>query len=195
MTQDDFLYLYLKCYDINKQIYQKETTHLPMEVNFKMKILEYTLTYSGGDVNASRTDSETISQFDIVGVKTKLVNFPDEFNYAVKMHISSANYSNQNEEGPEDFQFSTYMIPQRENYNYFLSSINKTIGDTITIGNANTMPIMFSILNGTAELTSDIHNIELFKTNTSQTFSANDLTGLFIKYNELEERLKELGGE
>ena len=33
------------------------------------------------------------------------------------MHISSANYSNQNEEGPEDFQFSTYMIPQRENYN------------------------------------------------------------------------------
>lgn len=50
MTQDDFLYLYLKCYDINKQIYQKETTHLPMEVNFKMKILEYTLTYSGGDV-------------------------------------------------------------------------------------------------------------------------------------------------
>ena len=54
---------------------------------------------------------------------------------------------------------------------------------------------MFSILNGTAELTSDIHNIGLFKTNTSQTFSANDLTGLFIKYNELEERLKELGGE
>lgn len=194
MTQDDFLYLYLKCYDINKQIYQKETTHLPMEVNFKMKILEYTLTYSGGDVNASRTDSETISQFDIVGVKTKLVGFPSD-NYAVRMHISSANYSNQNEEGPEDFQFSAYMIPQRENYNHFLSSINKTIGDAITIGNANTMPIMFSILNDTDELTSDIHNIGLFKTNTSQTFSANDLTGLFIKYNELEERLKELGGE
>lgn len=194
MTQDDFLYLYLKCYDINKQIYQKETTHLPMEVNFKMKILEYTLTYSGGDVFASRTDSETISQFDIVGVKTKLVNFPDD-NYAVRMYISSANYSNQNEENPEDFQFSVYMIPQRENYNHFLSSINKTIGDAIKIGNANTMPIMFSILNDTDELTSNVLNIELFKTNTSQTFSTNDLTGLFIKYNELEERLKELGGE
>ena len=194
MIKDDFLDLYLKCYDINKQIYQKETTHLPMEVNFKMKILEYTLTYSGGDVFSSRTDSETISQFDIVGVKTKLVDFPSD-NYAVRMYISSANYSNQNEQNPEDFQFSTYMIPQRENYNYFLSSINKTIGDAITIGNANTMPIMFSILNDTDELTSNVLNIELFKTNTSQTYSTNDLTGLFIKYNELEERLKELGGE
>lgn len=194
MIKDDFLDLYLKCYDINKQIYQKETTHLPMEVNFKMKILEYTLTYSGGDVFASRTDSETISQFDIVGVKTKLVDFPSD-NYAVRMYISSANYSNQNEQNPEDFQFSNYMIPQRENYNYFLSSINKTIGDAITIGNANTMPIMFSILNDTDELTSNVLNIELFKTNTSQTYSTNDLTGLFIKYNELEERLKELGGE
>lgn len=194
MIKDDFLDLYLKCYDINKQIYQKETTHLPMEVNFKMKILEYTLTYSGGDVFASRTDSETISQFDIVGVKTKLVNFPED-NYAVRMYISSANYSNHNEENPEDFQFSVYMIPQREDYNHFLSSINKTIGDAITIGDANTMPIMFSILNETDELTSNILNIELFKTNTSQTFSTNDLTGLFIKYNELEERLKELGGE
>lgn len=194
MPKDDFLDLYLKCYDINKQIYLKETTHLPMEVNFKMKILEYTLTYSGGDVFSTRTDTETISQFDIVGVKAKLVNFPAD-NYAVRMYISSANYSNQNEQNPEDFQFSVYMIPQREDYNHFLSSINKTIGDTITVGNANTMPIMFSILNETDELTSNILNIELFKTNTSQTFSPNDLTGLFIKYNELEERLKELGGE
>lgn len=188
---DDFARIYLELDNLNKRIYDMETVH-PEEGESNMaKILEYTLTYSAGTLTATRTDSQTISQYEKVVIKATLVDFPTN-DYATRLHISSATYSDSNEETYDDFQFHSYMLPEGSTKGVFIISLNKTLGDTLTIGDANTCPIMFEVLDESSPLYSNILNIELYKTNTTQSYTPDDLVSIFIKLNELVDRQNEL---
>ena len=136
---DDFAKIYLTLDNLNKRIYDMEIIHPEERSSNMAKILEYTLTYNAGAINASRTDSQTISQYEKVVIKATLVNFPVN-DYAARLHISPANASEGNEETWDDFQFHNYMLPEGSTKNVFIINLNKTLGDTLTIGNANICP-------------------------------------------------------
>lgn len=191
---DDFSKAYLDIYSLNKRIYEMETIH-PEEVGTKMvKIVKITATYGGGNVFITFDDpAQVISQYERAVLEVKLVSFPED-DYATRLHISSSTYSDGEETEKDDFEFHAYMIPQNFDYNVFRLPLQKTLGDAITIGSANLCPFLIEVLNEEDSLESNIETIELYKSNTSQAYTVNDLTAIFIKLNELQARQDELEG-
>lgn len=189
---DDFAKIYLELYNLNKRIYNMEETHLE-EVGSKMiKIIKITSEYSGGNISiAFDNENEVISQYEKVVLELKLVGFPTD-DYAVRLHMSSPDYEMPLAPEKDDYQLHNYMIPQSHDFNVFRLPLQKTLGDELSIGTANTCPFIIEVLNEEDSLESNALEIELYKSNTSQAYTVNDLTSMFIKINDLKSRQDKL---
>lgn len=191
---DDFAKIYLNLDELNKKIYglEEEKLHHREEPSKMAKIIDFNIYYNSGKLTVTKLTSDNISQYQRVIIRANLIDFPAVDSYAVRFHISSPSYATLTEEKPEDFQFSNYMSPEAGSKNSFLVNLTNILGKELKIGAQNACPLMFEIYDGGSSDYTDVSGILLYKTNVSQTYSSDDLTAIFIKLNELNERIHEL---
>ena len=195
---DDFAKIYLKLDEINRKIYGLEEIHHTEEHSKMTKIIDFNINYNNGNFTVNKITQDDISQYQRAVIRAKLVDFPTvdsnnkEKSYAVRFHISSPSFATLTESKPEDFQLHNYMSPEPGTKNSYLVNLNTILGKELRIGVQNSCPLMFEVYDEGSFDHTDVSGILLYNTNVSQTYLSDDLSAIFIKLNELTERIHEL---
>lgn len=189
----DFDNIYTELFKLNNQIYNMESIHMRKEHDSMIKEVNFELRYVSGSLQLTKLTITPVSQFERVVIRAKVLDYDmDNPAIALKMHLASPNYQISNPNNPEDYEFHQYMMPSQEDPFMFEININKIIGDKLTIGNLNSLPTMFQLFDGVGFSNSAPSNVELYKTNTSTSYTSTDMTGVYTKLNELTQRQKGL---
>jgi len=186
----DFDVVYEELYDTQRRIYSLETEHPSIkEEDYMTKIITYTIILSGGEITAATADDTDISQYQEVIIRANLTGFEAYSKKALKISISSPSFSaGISEEDEEDFEYTIHMIPI-VGEDLFELRLNELLGTSLTVGELNTCPLMFTASDCSTEYDSNITSIDLYKTNLDTDYVPDDMSNIFITIAKLNTRL------